>query len=198
MHCMSVVGRMMTPQRCPRPNPLNLWMCSVTWQGRIMVIDEIKVAHQLTVQWGSYPGLSEGPCIITRVPQPTQLQCPLLASLVAQVVKNPPAMQETRVLSLIGKIPWRKKWQPTPILLPGESHGHEEPRRLQSVGSQRVGHNWGTKALQVKEGGRRLRVEKEMWWCKQRSERCSGRETWLVTAGFEGGRDHKPRNAGSL
>ena len=162
-----------------------------------MVIDEIKVANQLTVQWGSYPGLSEEPSIITRVLQPTQPQCPLLASLVAQVVKNPPAMQETWVLSLVGKIPWRRKWQPTPILFPGESHGHEEPGRLQPVGLQRVGHNWGTKALEV-EGGRRLRVEKEMWWWKQTSEGGSRRETWLVTAGFEGGRDHKPRNAGSL
>ena len=23
----------------------------------------------------------------------------------------------------VGKIPWRRKWQPTPIFLPGESHG---------------------------------------------------------------------------
>jgi len=23
----------------------------------------------------------------------------------------------------IGKIPWRRKWQPTPMFLPGESHG---------------------------------------------------------------------------
>ena len=23
----------------------------------------------------------------------------------------------------VGKIPWRRKWQPTPVLLPGESHG---------------------------------------------------------------------------
>ena len=22
-----------------------------------------------------------------------------------------------------GKIPWRRKWQPTPVFLPGESHG---------------------------------------------------------------------------
>ena len=25
--------------------------------------------------------------------------------------------------SCVGKIPWRKKWQPTPVLLPGKSHG---------------------------------------------------------------------------
>ena len=39
------------------------------------------------------------------------------------MVKNPPAKQETQVLSLVGKIPWRRAWQPTPVFLPGESHG---------------------------------------------------------------------------
>ena len=40
----------------------------------------------------------------------------------------------------VGKIPWRRKWQPTPVLLPGESPRTEEPGELQSMGSQRVGH----------------------------------------------------------
>ena len=40
--------------------------------------------------------------------------------------------------SYIRKIPWRTAWQPTPVFVPGESHG-EEPGRLQSMGSQRVG-----------------------------------------------------------
>ena len=44
------------------------------------------------------------------------------ASLVAQMVKNLPAMQETRVQSL-GKIPWKREWQPTPVFLPREFHG---------------------------------------------------------------------------
>ena len=39
-------------------------------------------------------------------------------------VKNPPAVQETQVQSLGRKIPWRRAWQPTPVFLPGESHGH--------------------------------------------------------------------------
>ena len=42
----------------------------------------------------------------------------------------------------VGKIPWRKAWQPTPVFLPGESPWTEEPVRLQSVRSQRVGHDW--------------------------------------------------------
>ena len=33
-------------------------------------------------------------------------------------------MQETWVQSLVGKIPWRRACQPTPVFLPGESHGH--------------------------------------------------------------------------
>ena len=45
------------------------------------------------------------------------------ASLVAQMVKSPPAMQEAWVQSLVGKIPWRRVWQPTPVFLPGESRG---------------------------------------------------------------------------
>ena len=45
------------------------------------------------------------------------------ASLVAQLVKNLPAMQETWVQFPVGKIPWRRKWQRTPVLLHGEFHG---------------------------------------------------------------------------
>ena len=30
----------------------------------------------------------------------------------------------------VGKIPWRKEWQPTPVILPGESPWTEEPGRL--------------------------------------------------------------------
>ena len=36
---------------------------------------------------------------------------------------------------------WRRKWQPTPVFLPGESPWTEEPGGLQSMGSQGVGHN---------------------------------------------------------
>ena len=36
---------------------------------------------------------------------------------------NPPAMQETQVRSLGQEDPWRRKWQPTLVFLPGESHG---------------------------------------------------------------------------
>ena len=43
--------------------------------------------------------------------------------LVAQSIKNLPAVQETQFDPWVGKIPWRRKWQPTPVSLPGKSHG---------------------------------------------------------------------------
>jgi len=41
----------------------------------------------------------------------------------------------------VRKIPWRRKWQPTPVLLLGKIPWIEKPDRLQSTGSQRVGHD---------------------------------------------------------
>ena len=67
----------------------------------------------------------------------------------------------------VGKIPWRRKWQPTPVILPGESHGRRSlvgyspwvaksrtqlslPQRgpellLQDLGGGRQGRVWGEK-----------------------------------------------------
>ena len=44
----------------------------------------------------------------------------------------------------VGKISWRREWQPTPVFLPGEVHGQRSPR--QSMGSQRAWHDWATKS----------------------------------------------------
>ena len=54
-----------------------------------------------------------------------QSLCPFInwASLVAQRVKCLPAMRETRVRSLSWEDSLEKEMQPTPVFLPGESHG---------------------------------------------------------------------------
>ena len=44
-------------------------------------------------------------------------------------------------LELFTFMHWRRKWQPTPVFLPGESQGWE-PGGLPSIGSHRVGHSW--------------------------------------------------------
>ena len=48
----------------------------------------------------------------------------------------------------VRKIPWRRKWRPTPIFLPGKSPGQKSLRGLQSVGSQRVRLAWVTEQQQ--------------------------------------------------
>ena len=45
----------------------------------------------------------------------------------------------------LGKFPWMRAWQPTPVFLPGEFPWTEEPGGLQSMGLQRVRHDWVTK-----------------------------------------------------
>ena len=62
------------------------------------------------------------------------------------VVKNLPANaghERLRFSPWVGKMPWRRTWQPTPVFLPGESPWTEEPGGLQSMRSQRVGNGWG-------------------------------------------------------
>ena len=59
------------------------------------------------------------------------------ASQVALVVKNSCLFRRRWFNPWVGKIPWRRTWQPTPVFLLGESHGQ---RSL--VGwLQRVGYN---------------------------------------------------------
>ena len=60
------------------------------------------------------------------------------ASLVAQLVKNLPAVQEIWVQSWVGKIPWRRERLPTPAFWPGEFHGLYSP--------------WGHKESDMTEG----------------------------------------------
>ena len=63
------------------------------------------------------------------------------ASLVAQMVKNLPAMQETRVRSLGREDPLEKGMATHSSILAWRSPWTEEPGGLQSIGSQRVGHD---------------------------------------------------------
>ena len=56
-----------------------------------------------------------------------------------RVIKIPSAIRRPRFDPWVGKIPWRKKWQSTPVFLSGESHGQRSLAK--SLESQRVGHD---------------------------------------------------------
>ena len=55
-------------------------------------------------------------------------------------------------INWVGSIKERKQWHPTPVLLPGKIPWMEEPDRLQSMGSLRVGHGWATSLSCTGEG----------------------------------------------
>jgi len=57
----------------------------------------------------------------------------MMASLMAQMINNLPAMQETRFYPCVGKISWGREELHIPVFLPGELH---EERSL-------VGHSAG-------------------------------------------------------
>ena len=62
----------------------------------------------------------------------------------AQTVKNLPAMWETRVWSLGREDPLEKEMATHSSILTWKIPWTEEPGRLQSMGSKRVGHDWAT------------------------------------------------------
>ena len=70
-------------------------------------------------------------------------------SLVAQTVKNISAVQESWVWSLGREVPLEKGMATHSSILAWESPWTEEPVGLQSVGSQRVGHDWRTNTFPV-------------------------------------------------
>ena len=72
-------------------------------------------AHNRFNSWsGSIPGWGRSPG--------DGIGYPLQYSLVAQLVKNPPAMRETCIQVLSWEDIWRRERQPTPIFWPGEFH----------------------------------------------------------------------------
>ena len=66
----------------------------------------------------------------------------------SSVVKNLPVKQEMRVLSLGKEIPWRRKWQPNSVFLPGKSHRQRSLVAYSPRDCKRVGHGLGTKQQQ--------------------------------------------------
>ena len=61
----------------------------------------------------------------------------------AQMVKRLSTMRRPWFDPWVGKISWRRKWQPTPVFLPGKSHGWRSLVGYSPWG-RRIGHNWAT------------------------------------------------------
>ena len=71
---------------------------------------------------------------------------PILGFLGSSLVKNLPAdAGEVGSIPELRKIPWRRKWQPTPVFLPGKFHGQRSLVGYSSWGPKGIGHNLATK-----------------------------------------------------
>ena len=55
--------------------------------------------------------------------------------------KQPANAEDVGSIPGSGRFPWRRAWQPTPVFFSGESHRQRSLVELQSMGSQRVGHD---------------------------------------------------------
>ena len=50
--------------------------------------------------------------------------------------------------SWVGKTPWRREWQPTPVFFPGKSHGQRSLEGYSPWG-HRVGHDWAHRCTHI-------------------------------------------------
>ena len=55
----------------------------------------------------------------------------------------------------VGKSPWSRNWQPTPVFLPAKPHGQRGLVGLWSMGLPRVRHDWATKHQHSNNGKRK-------------------------------------------
>ena len=56
----------------------------------------------------------------------------------------------------VRKIPWRREWLPTPVFVPGRIRRKEGLGVLQSMGSQKIGHDWVTNSFTFTLSSQRL------------------------------------------
>ena len=74
-----------------------------------------------------------------------------MGELVAQMMKNLPAVQETQVQSLSREDPLEKETATHSSILAWKIPWKEEPGGLQSMESQRIGHNLAAKQQQLSD-----------------------------------------------
>ena len=103
------------------------------------MIQQLKNSSSISVArfWVLYFIFPLTPCLIISIVHILILMCTFL---VAQLVKNLPAIRRLRFNSRVRKIPWRRKWQPTRVLLPGGFDGQRSVTAY-SPWNCRVGHD---------------------------------------------------------
>ena len=121
-----------------------LWNCSVS-----VSVEKTEVMpffsearHQIAAVDNSQNQWQAWPASCSRAPEHTQGSCSLYTCLASLGLpcwlsrwRICLQYSRTRFDPWVGKIPWRRKWKPTPVFLPGKSHW-QEAGRVQSRGGK--------------------------------------------------------------
>ena len=113
------------------------------------------MTHFIAMVWNQTHTISSI-CFYFREDDGTPLQYPCLENPWKEEPGGLQSMGSPRVghdwatsLSLFPFMHWRRKWQPTPVFLPGESQGWGSLVGCRLWGSHRVGHDWSDSACLV-------------------------------------------------
>ena len=119
-------------------------------------IENKNVKLSFTVQWKNYREAKEKSGSQLRVTDPSEKGFPSSSD----GKESACIVGDLGSIPGLGRFPWRRAWQPTPVFLLGESPWTEEPGRLWSMGLQGVGHNWATKHTKWKVAVFQIRMIK--------------------------------------
>ena len=124
----------------PKSWPWTPFSCSLPRQLHLLLVHSIPsyILVQVSSEWRVHNSRHKGRLF------KEYLRIIPWASLVAQMVKNLPAMQDTQVRSLGWEVPLEKGMATHSSILAWRIPWTEEPGGLQSVELQRVGHDWVT------------------------------------------------------
>ena len=108
-----------------------------------------RVGHNWSDLAAAVPEMEEFPSYfyLNNVPSYSlfSLYYPMLSFPCGSVVKNVLGMQETWVWFVGQEDLWKRKWQPIPVFLPGNSHGQRSLAGHSPWGHKRVKHNLAIK-----------------------------------------------------
>ena len=119
-----------------------MWI--LDFRGQWCVSEGLPVVTTLPLCWGMR---TVGEVVIVWGQEPCEKYHLLNFAVNLKPIKNLPAMQDTRVQSLGWKDPLEKGMATHSSILAWRIPWTEEPGKLQAIGSQRVGYDWGTNAL---------------------------------------------------
>ena len=95
-----------------------VWIQTLIWITRQQYVSLICMCFPLNVSWPSTLHIPQYPIVFLYISTRTSQVALIIKSLLA----NAGRYKRHSSIPGLGRSPWRRVWQPTPIFLPGESH----------------------------------------------------------------------------